>query len=102
MRLPHDVRIVGCTNGYIVSVGCQTFVFTSRTGLVKELSEYLDDPRGKMNEYASRFGILVDADAPNTANGVGRLVSTGEMGVSDLNERYVPGPALNQCQERRR
>jgi hypothetical protein len=102
VRLPYSISIEGVDNGYLVGVGCKRFVFTSRTELVKELSEYLDDPRGKMNEYASRFGILVDADVPNTANGVGRLVSTGEMGVSDLNERYVPGPALNQCQERRR
>jgi hypothetical protein len=41
----YDVTIKHVHNGFIVSVGCQTFVFESFDKLAKYMAIYYDDPR---------------------------------------------------------
>jgi hypothetical protein len=41
----YDVNIKHVHNGFIVSVGCQTFVFESFDKLAKYMAIYYDDPR---------------------------------------------------------
>jgi hypothetical protein len=97
VRLPYAVTINSCANGYIVSVGCQTFVFNDRATLLEELRGYLENPQETVTGYSEKYGIPI-VQVPEPQRQFEPLVGT----ASALNERYVPGPALNQCQERRR
>lgn len=51
-----EVRITAVMNGYIVTVGCQTLVFTTREEMLTELGRYLANPCGVEAEYIERFG----------------------------------------------
>lgn len=47
----YDVNIKHVHNGFIVSVGCQTFVFESFDKLSKYMAIYYDDPRGTYEKH---------------------------------------------------
>ena len=47
----YDVTIKHVHNGFIVSVGCQTFVFESFDKLAKYMAIYYDDPRGTYEKH---------------------------------------------------
>ena len=46
-----DVNIKHVHNGFIVSVGCQTFVFETFDKLVKYMTMYYEDPRGTFEKH---------------------------------------------------
>ena len=52
----NPVNIQKAVNGYIVNVGCKTFVFTEVDGMIADLSGYLEDPQKMVQEYCSRYG----------------------------------------------
>lgn len=41
-----DIRINPVRNGFIVQVGCQTFVYSSAITLARDFSKYMKDPAG--------------------------------------------------------
>lgn len=41
-----NVSITAVANGWSVRVGCQTFVYETRGGLMRDLGDYLSDPEG--------------------------------------------------------
>lgn len=41
----HSIQIDMCLNGYMVRVGCQTLAYTERAKLLKDLANYLADPK---------------------------------------------------------
>ena len=47
----YDVTIKHVHNGFIVSVGCQTFVFESFAKMTKYMAMYYDDPRGTYEKH---------------------------------------------------
>jgi hypothetical protein len=47
----YDVTIKHVHNGFIVSVGCQTFVFESFDKLAKYMAIYYNDPRGTYEKH---------------------------------------------------
>ena len=47
----YDVNIKHVHNGFIVGVGCQTFVFESFDKLSKYMAIYYDDPRGTYEKH---------------------------------------------------
>jgi hypothetical protein len=47
----YDVNIKHVHNGFIVSVGCQTFVFESFDKLSKYMKIYYEDPRGTYEKH---------------------------------------------------
>ena len=47
----YDVTIKHVHNGFIVSVGCQTFVFESFDKMTKYMAMYYDDPRGTYEKH---------------------------------------------------
>ena len=47
----YDVTIKHVHNGFIVSVGCQTFVFESFDKLSKYMKIYYEDPRGTYEKH---------------------------------------------------
>lgn len=47
----YDVTIKHVHNGFIVSVGCQTFVFETLYELAKYMTIYYDDPRGTYEKH---------------------------------------------------
>jgi len=52
--IPYDIRIQSSSNnGFIVTVGCCTCVFSNKDDLKKALGEFLDDPRKMEKEYNS-------------------------------------------------
>ena len=48
---PRDVTIKTVLNGWIVRVGCQHLVFTSLDVMLKDLTAYLEDPKGTEDKY---------------------------------------------------
>jgi hypothetical protein len=50
----YDVTIKHVHNGFIVSVGCQTFVFESFDKMTKYMAMYYDDPRGTYEKHYKR------------------------------------------------
>jgi hypothetical protein len=46
-----DVNIKHVHNGFIVNVGCQTFVFETFDKLVKYMTMYYEDPRGAFEKH---------------------------------------------------
>lgn len=47
----HEVTIRKVVNGYIVGVGCETFVFNSLTNLIEELGLYLTNPAERIKNW---------------------------------------------------
>jgi hypothetical protein len=47
----YDVTIKHVHNGFIVSVGCQTFVFESFDKMTIYMAMYYDDPRGTFEKH---------------------------------------------------
>jgi hypothetical protein len=47
----YDVTIKHVHNGFIVNVGCQTFVFESFDKLAKYMAIYYNDPRGTYEKH---------------------------------------------------
>jgi hypothetical protein len=47
----YDVTIKHVHNGFIVSVGCQTFVFESFDKITTYMAMYYDDPRGTYEKH---------------------------------------------------
>jgi len=52
-------------NGFIVKVGCGTFVFESATQLCSELAGYLNNPEKYQKEYESVYSTQDTALYPN-------------------------------------
>ena len=62
----HDIKIKPASNGWIVKIGCQTFVAEHKDHMIKEVSRYIDNPCEVEKEYmekAKNKGILPVADA---------------------------------------
>lgn len=53
VEMLHNITIRAVGNGYIVDVGCQTFVFQDATGMLIEIGKYLVDPEGTEKRYRS-------------------------------------------------
>lgn len=66
MRLPYNVIIQGSANGFVVSVGCETFVFNSLPSLMTDLGGYLQNPEIKIMEYQEKYPAILGErrDAP--------------------------------------
>ena len=47
----YDVTIKHVHNGFIVQVGCQTFVFETFDKMAKYMAIYYDDPRGAFEKH---------------------------------------------------
>jgi hypothetical protein len=46
-----DINIKAVLNGYVVQVGCQTVVFSTRTDLILALNSYLENPEQTEKQY---------------------------------------------------
>ena len=55
MKYYEEVRIVKVNRGYIVHVGCQTFVSSSIEEVFKGLKEYWDDPVEARKKYEEDY-----------------------------------------------
>ena len=50
--IPYDISIRATPNhGFIVDVGCVKLVYTGYTQLIRDLSEYLENPEGVEKQY---------------------------------------------------
>ena len=70
----YDVTIKVALNGYLVRVGCQRLVFSSKEELLTELNNYLSFP----NETEQRLRE--------------RSINSAILGYSDNTTRCVPEP----------
>ena len=48
------ITIEPAQNGWIVKVGCSTFVSTDKEGMLHEIGRYIDDPDRVEKEYQER------------------------------------------------
>ena len=67
MMKPRDITIKTVLNGWIVQVGCQHLVFTSLDVMLKDLTAYLEDPKGTEDKYQAE---AVNAELFNFAETV--------------------------------
>lgn len=65
-----EVRITPVLNGFIVTVGCQTVVFTSMNDLLRELKSYQIDSASVEKEYLSGSinKVEMDTQVPTTTD----------------------------------
>lgn len=62
MTQPHNITIHHAVNGLIVKVGCQTLVFNSTHDFIKELSNYLRDPKETTESWEEAYPALKEAN----------------------------------------
>lgn len=48
------ITIKPAKNGWIIKVGCSTFVSTDKDGMLHEIGRYIDDPDKVEKEYSER------------------------------------------------
>lgn len=49
-----NIQIQPVLNGFVVSVGCQTIVFSNKETMVSQLSDYLDDPEITEKKFVAK------------------------------------------------
>ena len=68
----HNIKIEPAINGWIVNIGCSTFVAEDKDTMLKEIGRYIDSPREVEKEYmdkAKNKGMLpeaIETTAPTT------------------------------------
>lgn len=65
--IPHPITITPSHNdGFIVKVGCGTFVAETKESLLENLKKFLDDPDKVAAEYGKAYGTVHETafDAP--------------------------------------
>lgn len=78
MQSPHQITIHAVTNGFVVTVGCKTFVFGSVTALVTDLKRYLENPGQVEKEFLGN--ALYSED---TEPGMETRIPAGERAQTD-------------------
>jgi len=69
--VPYDIKIQASkNNGYIVTVGCGTFVFENNESLIEALRQYLDDPKKAEEEYNKAWPATTSSITFSTGPGV--------------------------------
>lgn len=63
----YEVSIQKAVNGFIVKVGCKTFVAPSWELVSDQLGRYFKDPEGTEKAYAERYGWNKAVPAPEGA-----------------------------------
>ena len=46
-----EIKIKAALNGWTAQVGCQTLVYTDQQALLKDLGEYMTDPKAKEKAF---------------------------------------------------
>jgi hypothetical protein len=69
VEMIQDVTIMSVHNGYVVKVGCCTFVAKNQTEMLGALSCYLEDPRAFMEEHGISTGAMVSQYDPGSMAG---------------------------------
>lgn len=49
----YDIKIKGVTNGWIVEIGCKTFVSTDKKEMLKQIGRYIDEPEKVEKEFVA-------------------------------------------------
>ena len=49
----YDVRIKGVVNGWIVEIGCSTFVAEDKEKMLKDIGDYIDHPEEAEKKHLS-------------------------------------------------
>ncbi len=74
-KIPREITIRPCLNGFICKVGCQQVVFNDRTTLLNSLQNYLNDPDQVEKEWLGRSlhrGLCEDPLGGQVVRNVGR------------------------------
>jgi hypothetical protein len=58
----HEIKIKKVNRGFIVTVGCQTFVFEQEKELFTAISEYFKDPEKAKKKYINEKEIIVEVN----------------------------------------
>lgn len=53
-----EIRIQPMDHGYVINVGCQSFVFETAEKMIKNLDAYLADPEGVEKAWLSNTLVL--------------------------------------------
>ena len=72
IALPNDIRITGsANNGFILTCGCCTCVFTDKAKMVEAILEYIDDPKKMEAKYNSAMKFARPLAVETSRDGVG-------------------------------
>ncbi len=61
-----EIKIKPANNGWIIEIGCGTFVAEDKTHMLREIGRYIDDPAEVEKEYGAKK--VNNADFSATAN----------------------------------
>lgn len=98
-----DVTIHAVANGYVVTVGCQTFVFQDRVVMLHEIGAYLTDPEGTEKRYREHEPNMKHTDGGGPVTPPPMLydgpvaVAPPPLQADVRNERRVPENRLGQA-----
>lgn len=69
-RSGRQITITPVANGFVVTAGCLTLVFTDKGKLANELARWLGNPTKMEEEYAKEYIVGGDSEVPR-AHGTG-------------------------------
>jgi len=83
------ITIEGVNNGWVITVGCSTFVAVDKEKMLKEIGRYIDNPGDVEKEYLGNPVNSLSAPAPGAEDCLqqetapaGQLVVAGGSGGS--------------------
>lgn len=67
----YKITIEGVSNGWVVKVGCKTFVSENKDKMLSEIGRYIDKPEEIEKEYMEKFAALAvnKSNEPQQARG---------------------------------
>lgn len=80
----YNINISAVLNGWVAQVGCQTLVYNDLDALLKDLREYLTEPRSKIKTFLE--------GAVNRDKMANPVVARGDRPVSSPQLTYTPYP----------
>jgi len=66
----YDVKIKGVSNGWIVTIGCKTFVSEDKDKMLKSIGDYIDSPQAEEDKWMknAKNDVGVDLACDESAN----------------------------------
>lgn len=85
-----EIRVSTTANGgYLVYVGCAYFAYTDEDAMIKDLGEYIRDPKGVEEEYNKHHKLEEDC-APERPRSLGEMLPQSETSTEGQAEATDP------------
>lgn len=79
-----EIRIKPAVNGWIIGIGCSTFVAVDKEHMLDEIGRYIDNPKDVEKEYMENAKNKDEHPRPDTQEEQPRLPDTPNRNVGDF------------------